>query len=31
MQVKSDPELGDLPNALDFIKNDDRKVLQPFH
>lgn len=27
--LKSDPELGDLPNALDFIKNDaDRKVLE---
>jgi tripartite-type tricarboxylate transporter receptor subunit TctC len=27
--LKSDPELGDLPNALDFIKSDaDRKVLE---
>jgi hypothetical protein len=27
--LKSDPELGNLPNALDFIKNDaDRKVLE---
>lgn len=27
--LKSDPELGDLPNALDFIQNDaDRKVLE---
>jgi hypothetical protein len=26
--LKNDPELGDLPNALDFIKNDaDRQVL----